>query len=376
MPVGLRWRPQYEDFVCRRCQMVDELKCLRSGLPSDYRGRNSGADAYEKAERMMVWSRRFASLLRRLAGEHLEFFELPGDRRYVVPWPKRTIEPPADAMPRRRVDWRKYPHPFQVSSAPCKGCGRRRYTFCREHLEVPADVVIAAVPVNSGGQVRLWTWIVSERLAEHIRRRDFRGVVLERDFKEPPEEMNDDTPRDSGQRRRAKPKASGGKGKGRAARPKRRRPPRVTVDRDNPFGRLTAERLAAFEKRVGARLPPDYRSFLLKHNGGLPRPASWTEAAADVMDYPVRLFPLHDRRYNDDTPEGGLGFSLQAAWKDLRSEMPDTSLLAVGADWGGNYYCVELRGPDRGRVFLVDHETGSASDEAESFADFLERLDD
>jgi hypothetical protein len=40
----------------------------------------------------------------------------------------------------------------------------------------------------------------------------------------------------------------------------------------NPHRRLSATLLAAFESRIGAMLPSDYRDYLLTHNGGEPNP--------------------------------------------------------------------------------------------------------
>ena len=78
----------------------------------------------------------------------------------------------------------------------------------------------------------------------------------------------------------------------------------------------------------------------------------------------------------DGTPEGSLGFPLQAALKDLRSEPPQdaSDLLPFGADWGGNYYCIAVAGGRRGRVFRLDHEVGTTADEADSFTDFLRQV--
>jgi hypothetical protein len=44
----------------------------------------------------------------------------------------------------------------------------------------------------------------------------------------------------------------------------------------NRYGRLSQERLKQLETRLRGRLPDDYRSFLLRHNGGRPTLSRFT----------------------------------------------------------------------------------------------------
>jgi SMI1-KNR4 cell-wall len=46
----------------------------------------------------------------------------------------------------------------------------------------------------------------------------------------------------------------------------------VRIEGSREFGPLGEQRLAAFEAAHRLTLPPDYRHFLLAHNGGRPRP--------------------------------------------------------------------------------------------------------
>lgn len=46
-------------------------------------------------------------------------------------------------------------------------------------------------------------------------------------------------------------------------------------------GPVTAEALRAFEALLGCRLPPEYRSFLRAHNGGVPEPSSFRPLDGD-----------------------------------------------------------------------------------------------
>lgn len=66
------------------------------------------------------------------------------------------------------------------------------------------------------------------------------------------------------------------------------------IEDSNRFGRLAEEPLAAFEASLGGRLPEDYRAFLLEHNGGRPRPATFTISKGEGETNVHTLYGLHD----------------------------------------------------------------------------------
>ena len=49
----------------------------------------------------------------------------------------------------------------------------------------------------------------------------------------------------------------------------------IEIENANPYGPLSEERLQAFEKKLGVTLPPDYREFLKRYNGGKPEPGGF-----------------------------------------------------------------------------------------------------
>jgi hypothetical protein len=143
----------------------------------------------------------------------------------------------------------------------------------------------------------------------------------------------------------------------------------------NRFGTLTEERLAAFERVLGAALPEEYRTFLLRHNGGLPERETFDVPGEDGGERPFHcFFALHDGPWEDSTPEGSAGFPLQAALADFRAEVGRTDALPVGKDWGGSYVCVGLSGEQRGWVLYHDHETGQMVPLAPNLSAFLAAL--
>ncbi len=46
----------------------------------------------------------------------------------------------------------------------------------------------------------------------------------------------------------------------------------VKIIHPNEYGSLKPEHLVLFEKKINARLPEDFRDYLLKYNGGKPVP--------------------------------------------------------------------------------------------------------
>ena len=143
--------------------------------------------------------------------------------------------------------------------------------------------------------------------------------------------------------------------------------------RSRPYGQISDTRMKAFERSLPAKLPTDYRAFLVEHNGAEFSPPVFDEETGDFEEVPGgtdlrTLFGLHQ----------GPGYE---RLDEMRGnfETLSPSMLVIGADGYGNYLGMELEGRARGAVFFIDHETLMESSPervqvAASFAALLDRV--
>jgi hypothetical protein len=111
------------------------------------------------------------------------------------------------------------------------------------------------------------------------------------------------------------------------------------------FGPVSAQKIAAFERRFGIKLPADYKQFLRTTNGGIPDPNCFNvpdrgEALADYL-YGVR----EERTYCD------------LEWEQRQASHWDPlppGFVAIGHDPGGSTLLLATLGEDAGRVFFWD----------------------
>jgi len=157
----------------------------------------------------------------------------------------------------------------------------------------------------------------------------------------------------------------------------------MTINRSNHYGPLSPETLHDLEENSGVELPGEYRQFLLEHNGGVPEPCWFVVPGDDEFDGDegeeverpfACFFALHDRPWSDDTPEGALGFPLQAAWSDFEDTVLMSNVVPIGKDQSGSYVCIAHQGPERGQVFYFDHDYDTLRPLAADFPSFLAAL--
>jgi len=134
-------------------------------------------------------------------------------------------------------------------------------------------------------------------------------------------------------------------------------------------------RIAAFEARLGHRLPDDYRAFLLQYNGGRPaqRGFQFTRRPDTHVRAAIHWFlSLHD----------GEASNLEQTAYTLRERIPPDT-LAIANDPSGGYVLLGLHGESRGKVYFWDPERAVAGRPdgsnidlvADSLDSFLSRLE-
>lgn len=134
--------------------------------------------------------------------------------------------------------------------------------------------------------------------------------------------------------------------------------------------------LKVLELYWGFGLPMEYRSFLLKHNGGEP-----------VED----IFNFKDDKENGSDVRFFLGIypdehrNLLEYLKTYNGRIPK-NLFPIAYDSCGNLICISTMGSDRGKIYFWDHEMEAYEVEepdysnltliADSFDEFLNSLHD
>lgn len=132
----------------------------------------------------------------------------------------------------------------------------------------------------------------------------------------------------------------------------------MSVEITGGKGPLTPEALAAAESTLGVKLPGDYRNFMLRHNGGRPKPdtfdIAWRPgqraAAAGTWATLERLFYVHEGRHEN---------LLRMNLTTFAGRLPPGT-VAIGRDPGSNLLLLRCDdSAQRGEVlyWLMEMET-------------------
>ncbi len=134
----------------------------------------------------------------------------------------------------------------------------------------------------------------------------------------------------------------------------------------------------AFESKIGARLPADYRAFLLETNGGVPTNRCFTfgKPGAFYSDSMVRYFL-------SISEELGISLSHKFEIYTAADRVPGNT-LPIAVDPGGNLVLIGISGPETGKIYFWDHEVEGLEEDsasprhlhlvAQTFSDFLSKL--
>ena len=148
----------------------------------------------------------------------------------------------------------------------------------------------------------------------------------------------------------------------------------ITVVDSQP--RLSAERIAQVEHKLGFAFPQSYREFLLQFNGGRPRSkCRFILGEHNRGSYVDWFLSIYEGK--PDNLE-----TYYQVFKGQQQRLPD-ELVPIAHDPGGNLICIAVSGASRGAVFFWKHE--DEEDEptydnvrliASTFEDFIDGLQD
>lgn len=138
----------------------------------------------------------------------------------------------------------------------------------------------------------------------------------------------------------------------------------MTIRKKQPYGPVSSRKLKAFESKLVAPLPDDFRSFLLEFNGA---EFVWTEDDSHPDDdnehRPEEIYGLH---------KGPTDLRLDEMGGSFQPALP-ASILIFASDGFGNYFGISLTKPKHGVVYWIDHEAPSRKRKvASSFTEFIE----
>jgi hypothetical protein len=129
---------------------------------------------------------------------------------------------------------------------------------------------------------------------------------------------------------------------------------------------LSEIEITRLEKKVNARLPESYRSFLIKNNGGVPTPETVDVPGAPGSPTDVQVFFGIGR----NVESSDLGWNVE----NFSGRLPE-GFLPIACDSGGNLFCLALSGLESGGVLYCDLEASEGPyPVAPDFDAFLEKL--
>lgn len=125
------------------------------------------------------------------------------------------------------------------------------------------------------------------------------------------------------------------------------------------MGAINQSRIAALELLVGQKLPPELLALLSERE-----PILEGEVAFVTAD---RIWDVRTSYVLDD---GDFRQQLDLLYGLVGDVLPPAT-VPVAADWGDNFYCLILAGPDAGKVVYWDHERDLGDHRVETVADSL-----
>ena len=146
----------------------------------------------------------------------------------------------------------------------------------------------------------------------------------------------------------------------------------MSVTIQNQETPLKDREIPVIEKRLGFKLPEQYKAFLLKNNGGTPSPDT-VPYNGEYFDYVSLFYAVRTNAYSND---------LFRNIEEYKEYILD-HYLPIAESPGGDVYCISLKTDDYGAIYCWDHEEANYGGEpweenmiklANSLNEFLESL--
>lgn len=138
---------------------------------------------------------------------------------------------------------------------------------------------------------------------------------------------------------------------------------------------ITEKELAETERKIGMKLPKDFREFILKCNGGyFVNQRIGNEVAERISDY--RLVP-----WRENSSDIKILWEIKLLNEYIEEENSESrnkfklkvnTCLPVGDNGFGDMYFITT---DTKKIYLMNHETGNATLIANSFTEFYKKLE-
>lgn len=111
---------------------------------------------------------------------------------------------------------------------------------------------------------------------------------------------------------------------------------------------ITEEQLVSFERDLGIKLPSDYRTFLMRTNGGKPNLEAFPikNDQRDTHGLIHRFLSL-----GHEHPRYDLLYHIQA----YHGRIP-ADIMPIASDPGGSVICLAVNGKFRGEIYFWDHD--------------------
>lgn len=144
--------------------------------------------------------------------------------------------------------------------------------------------------------------------------------------------------------------------------------------------KLNNDKILKFENELNIQLPLDYKNFMLKNNGGIPK-KDWAFDFVDTETNSITssLITCFYVIYPEETDEDDDLRTIYQMHQE-EEELPK-DMLPIAEDPSGNVICMCVSKSNFGRIFFCDHELEDTETGyivtyaiADSFSAFLDKL--